>query len=91
MKRSGKPDDGKPDVEHTNVVLVDQTVLERALECVSGCELCCDDALIPFDRILDVITGSDPGHTEYILPEIPQCPFCLGELREKTSIKIRRV
>jgi hypothetical protein len=35
-----------------------------------GCEACSEDAEIPFDNILDRLTGSDPNVTDYVL-EVP--------------------
>jgi hypothetical protein len=46
-----------------------------------------DDAQIPFDNILDRVTGSDPSVTDYILEQPAKCPNCRREIREKTLIE----
>jgi len=37
---------------------------------IAGCEACSEDAEIPFDNILDRLTGCDPSVTDYVL-EVP--------------------
>jgi len=44
------------------------------------------DAEIPFDNILDRVTGSDPSVTDYILESPAKCPNCLRPILEKTLI-----
>jgi len=43
---------------------------------IAGYETCSEDAEIPFDNILDQLTGSDPSVTDYVL-EVPA--RCLKE------------
>ena len=52
--------------EDLDIVLIDETVLLEALEWVSGCENCAEDAFTTFDCLLDAITGCDPTITEYV-------------------------
>ena len=55
---------------------------------MESCEHCHpDDADIPFDWILDGVTGSDPGVTDYILEEPAKCPNCRREILEKTLVE----
>ncbi len=42
--------------------------------------LIADKADIPFDYILDCITGCDPELTDYILEQSARCPRCSGEV-----------
>jgi hypothetical protein len=42
---------------------------------------------IPFDNILDRVTGSDPSVTDYILEAPAKCPNCRREILEKTLIE----
>jgi uncharacterized protein with PIN domain len=52
----------------------------------TSCEACNPEgAQIPFDNILDRVTGSDPKATDYILEEPAKCPNCRREIlrREK--------
>ena len=53
--------------EQQNVVLIDATTLQKAQRLITGCEACSEDAEIPFDNILDRLTGSDPSVTDYVL------------------------
>jgi len=46
-------------------------------------------AEIPFDSILDRVTGSDPCVTDYVLEAPTKCPNCLREILEKTLIEPR--
>jgi hypothetical protein len=56
-----------PTPEEQLVVLVDASTLRKAEQLIESCEGCNTDAEIPFDTILDRITGSDPSVTDYIL------------------------
>src|SRR2546429_2205781 len=51
---------------------------------IESCEHCNPLAEIPFDWILDRITGSDSRVTEYILEEPAKCPHCGRDILEKT-------
>jgi hypothetical protein len=46
-----------------------------------------EGAEIPFDNILDRVTGSDPSVTDYILEEPAKCPNCRCEILEKTPVE----
>jgi hypothetical protein len=45
-------------------------------------------AEIPFDYILDELTGSDPTVTDYILEAPAKCPNCGRQIREKTLVEL---
>src|SRR5262245_1494004 len=50
----------------------------------------CEHAIgaeIPFDNILDRVTGSDPSITDYILETPARCPNCCRQILEKTLIE----
>ena len=50
-----------PTPEQLIVVLVDSATLRKAERMIESCEHCnSEDAEIPFDNILDRVTGSDP-------------------------------
>ena len=70
------------------VAFVDEPLVFGAEEFVSGCKLCTDSASIPFDYLLDALTGCDPRLTEYLMSRIAQCPRCSGEINEKTLVAI---
>ena len=75
-------------VANLDIVLVNDAVMNEALDWISGCESCTDNALIDFDYILDAVTGRDPERTEYIMPVLPQCPHCASKISEKTQIAV---
>jgi hypothetical protein len=43
-----------------------------------------NDAEEPFDMILDLVTGSDPNVTDYVLEVTARCVTCGAEITEKT-------
>jgi hypothetical protein len=43
---------------------------------IAGCEACSENAEIPFDNILDRLTGSDPTVTDYVLEVTARCLQC---------------
>jgi hypothetical protein len=60
--------------------------LQKAQRMIAGCEACSDDAEIPFDNILDRVTGSDPSVTDYVLEAPARCLQCGAEINEKTLV-----
>jgi hypothetical protein len=68
-----------PTPEDQHLVLIDEAILRNAARLIESCEHCNPrDAEIPFDHILDRITGSDPSVTDYLLAEPAKCPRCSG-------------
>jgi hypothetical protein len=56
-----------PIPEDQVIVLVEDEDLRAAEKLIESCEHCDrDSAEIPFDNILDLVTGSDPSVTDYI-------------------------
>jgi hypothetical protein len=54
-----------PTPEEQNVVLANSAMLREAEKLIESCEHCNPDgAEIPFDNILDRVTGSDPSVTD---------------------------
>ena len=49
-------------------------------------DACSDDAEIPFDNILDRLTGSDPSVTDYVLQRPARCLQCGAGINEKTLV-----
>jgi len=76
-----------PTPEEQIVVLVDAPTLRKAEQLIESCEGCNPDAEIPFDTILDRVTGSDPSVTDYILEVPAKCPNCQREIVEKTLVE----
>jgi hypothetical protein len=76
-----------PTPEEQNIVLVDAATLREAEQLIESCEHCNPDgAEIPFDNILDRVTGSDPSVTDYVLEHPAKCPNCKREILEKTLV-----
>jgi hypothetical protein len=77
-----------PTPEQQNVVLIRAGTLREAERRIGSCEHCNpDEADIPFDWILDRVTGSDSKVTDYILEEPAKCPRCRRDVLEKTLIE----
>jgi hypothetical protein len=74
--------------EQQNVVLVDSATLRKAEQLIQSCEHCNPEgAEIPFDVILDRVTGSDPSVTDYVLEQPAKCPNSRREILETTLIE----
>ena len=68
-----------PTPDEQSVILIDAEMLGRAERLIESCESCNPEgAEIPFDNILDRVTGSDPGMTDYILERPAKCPYSGG-------------
>jgi hypothetical protein len=62
---------------NTIPVPVDSDTLQKAEQLIGSCEKCNPElAEIPFDYVLDSITGCDPELTDYVLTAPAQCPRC---------------
>ena len=73
-----------PTPDQQNVVLINAATLRKAEEMMESCEHGNPDgAEIPFDNILDRVTGSDPSVTE----QPAKCPNCRRDTLEKTLIE----
>ena len=69
-------------------LLVSAAILRKGERLIESCEHCNpDSAEIPFDNILDRVTGSDPSITDYILEQPAQCPNCRRGVLEKTLVE----
>jgi hypothetical protein len=77
-----------PPWEKTNVVLVEAITVRLAERRILSCEDCDPAAEIPFDNVLDDVTGSDPSMTDYVLETPARCPQCRREVREKTLVEL---
>ena len=78
-----------PSPEEQTVVLIGTATLRDAEWLIESCEACNPDgAEIPFDHILDCVTGSEPSVTDYILETPGKCPNCRREILEKTLVEL---
>src|SRR5262245_44956923 len=75
-----------PPWEQTDIVLVPESVLARAERGLSSCEACATEAELPFDYVLDQMTGCDPSVTDYVLSRPGRCPRCRNIVLEKTLV-----
>src|SRR5262249_27096580 len=58
-------------------VRIDCETLRKGERLIESCEGCNPEgAEIPFDNILDRVTGSDPNVTDYVLEVPAKCPNC---------------
>jgi hypothetical protein len=78
-----------PTPEQQNVVLIDAATLQKAQRMTAGCEACSERAELPFENILDRLTGSDPT-TGYVMEVPPRCLQCGVLLDEKTLVEVAR-
>jgi hypothetical protein len=73
-----------PTPEQQNVVLIDAAILHKAQRLIESCEHCNPEGPeIPFDNILDRVTGSDPSVTDYVLETPAKCPTLLSRDHRK--------
>jgi len=71
-----------PDWKKVTCVVVDAVTVRNAERQVESCESCTPElAEIPFDSVIDLITGCDPESTDYVLAEPALCPACGARLR----------
>jgi hypothetical protein len=71
----------------TYVLALGAATIRRAQEAISSCEACNTGAELPFDWILDEITGRDGSTTDYFLTEPARCPRCGSSVMEKTLVE----
>jgi len=61
----------------------------KAERSIKSCDHCNkEDAEIPFNNILDRVTGSDPRVMDHLLEARAKCPNCRREILEKTLIEL---
>ncbi len=71
------------------IVTVDAAKVREAEGKIEGCELCHpDDAEIPFDWILQQVTGRS-GMVDFVMLEPAICPTCKQPLNEKALIELK--
>ena len=71
-----------------DVAFVDEPLVFGAEEYVSSCQHCNEAAIIPFDYVLDALTGCEPHLTEYLMYRVAQCPSCAAQINEKTLVAV---
>jgi hypothetical protein len=72
------------------LMTVSADVIRRAERMLAGCETCAlDDAQVPFNWVLDKVTGSDPKTVDYLIIEPVHCPRCAESLTEYTLVDLK--
>ena len=70
------------------MVAVDSAMIRAAEKQIESCETCnAEHADIPFNWILDRVTGDRDGTKEYILESAAKCPNCKRGIFEKTLVE----
>ena len=70
------------------MITVDEAMVRAAEKRIKSCEYCNPQgSAIPFDVVLDRVTGSDPSVTDYIPEKPAKCPQCRREILEKTLVE----
>ena len=76
-----------PAPEYQNLIIVSDETLRKAAKLVESCETCNPiGAEIPFDWILDRVTGLDAAVTDYVIESAVRCPSCRRPIFEKTLV-----
>ncbi len=71
------PEQAYPVWRNTTPVPVNKDMIRAAEQQIAACENCGPDlAEVPFELVLDSITGCDPESTDYVLTEPAHCPSC---------------
>jgi hypothetical protein len=69
---------GRPCPEQQTLLVISTRTIRQAEKRIYSCEHCCPlDAEIPFDWILDEVTGSDSTVTNYVMENAAICPCLL--------------
>lgn len=68
------------------MVVVDSKMLRKAISRISGCEACSPLAQVPFESVLDRVSGNDPLATQYVIADDARCPRCRRRLHESTLV-----
>jgi hypothetical protein len=70
-----------------HILALGASTIYRAQQSIASCEACSTFAELPFDWILDEVTGCDGTTTDYFLTEPVECPRCGGKVVEKTLVE----
>jgi hypothetical protein len=70
-----------------HILALGAVTIRRAQGAITSCESCNQNAELPFDWILDEVTGCDGSRTDYILTEPARCPRCSSAVIEKTLVE----
>jgi hypothetical protein len=74
-------------MKQPELVLVDSETVVSAAREVIGCQGCSPEANVPFDWLLDVMTGRAPLTADYLMETPASCAYCGRKINEKTLIE----
>jgi hypothetical protein len=77
----------EPSPELWNVCLMSSCRIDQAAALIHSCEQCDPEAEIPFDWVLDGISGKIPGVTAYLFEKPARCGACSADVFEKTLVR----
>lgn len=69
------------------IIALSSATIRRAQDAIASCEACNSEAELPFDWILDEVTGRSGSVTDYFMPEPARCPRCGSAIIEKTLVE----
>jgi hypothetical protein len=70
------------------MITVDSATISAAEKLIDSCDACNPEhAEVPFDWILDRVTGQSDGTAEYILALPAKCPNCRRKILEETLVE----
>jgi hypothetical protein len=73
--------------EQTEIILISRAFVFRLQHEIASCEDCNPEVEIPFDLVLDYLTGRSGRFVEYILECPAHCLRCGAEITEKTLVE----
>jgi len=68
------------------IIFIDEATLLEARNFISGCDHCAWTSEMTFRQLLDVLTGSDPTTTEYLIRGAATCPSCDSKITEDSFV-----
>ena len=78
-----------PTAKQQVIVLVDGATVRTTEHLIESCESCNEEgAQIPFDWILDRVTGCKGSVTDYILETPAKCPNCRRERDSRKDLAL---
>jgi len=72
-------------------ILVSPDTLEGARRSIHGCEVCSNNAVVPFAQVLDRLTGHFDPEREYVLDEDLECPSCSTLIDSYTLVELQSI
>ena len=74
--------------EEFDVILIDEPTVAQTERWLLACEHCAENAVLPFDSLIDALTGAEPLAIEYLMCRPARCPACSSRIAEKTLVAV---